>query len=317
MVSAQRWRSYVHVVGNSFLFKLFCEKFTMSTNFNLRNKVMLQPLVLFQIIDAYERRPKDANQIMGTLLGRKNGKGGLIEITNCFVVPHKEHSDGTGIDLDIPYAADVLELNMLTYPHERVLGWFATGKAVSRCATLLHDYYSRVCGEGQPLHLLVDATLRNQRLSTRLYCAVKIGVPGGTKGLMFSILPLEMASGNAEMVALRSMEKQSLQSANKLVGRILPELVQVVDATREVQQRLDLVLRYINDVLARKKKPDNVVGRALHEALTSVPLVDSEKFRQMFNANLRDMLMAITLSTMIKTQLQISEKLSSMNDRQI
>jgi len=42
--------------------------------------------------------------------------------------------------------------------------------------------------------------------------------------------------------------------------------------------------------------------------------VDSENFRLMFNANLRDMLMAITLSMMIKTQLQISEKLSSMHD---
>jgi len=110
------------------------------------------------------------------------------------------------------------------------------------------------------------------------------------------------------------MEKQSLHPATKQVGRILPELVQVVEGTKVMQQRLDLVLRYINDVLARKRKPDNLVGRALHDALSSVPVVDSENFRLMFNANLRDMLMAITLSMMIKTQLQISEKLSSMHD---
>jgi len=98
------------------------------------------------------------------------------------------------------------------------------------------------------------------------------------------------------------------------MSQLLPELVQVVEGTKVMQQRLDLVLRYINDVLARKRKPDNLVGRALHDALSSVPVVDSENFRLMFNANLRDMLMAITLSMMIKTQLQISEKLSSMHD---
>ncbi|XP_016989690.2 eukaryotic translation initiation factor 3 subunit F-2 [Drosophila rhopaloa] len=286
----------------------------MSSNFNLRSKVLMQPLVLFQIIDAYERRPKDANQVMGTLLGRNYGKEGFVEITNCFTVLHKEHPDSGRIDLDLSYATDILELNMLTYPQERVLGWFSTGKSVSRSAMQLHEYYSRECGKGQPLHLLVDATLKSQRLSTRLYCAVEMGVPGGTKGLMFSMVPLEMTSGNAETVALRLMEKHSMQPSTKQVGRILPELVQVVDATRDIQQRLDLVLRYINDVLARKRKPDNVVGRALHDALTSVPLVDSENFRLMFNGNLRDMLMSITLSMMIKTQLQISEKLSSMHD---
>nr|XP_016943055.1 eukaryotic translation initiation factor 3 subunit F-2 [Drosophila suzukii] len=286
----------------------------MTSNFNIRAKVLLHPLVLFQIIDAYDRRPKDAKQVMGTILGRNNAKNGHIEITNCFTVLHKEQPDIGRIDLDHAYATDILELNMLTCPQERVLGWFSTGKSVSRSATLLYEYYTRECGEGQPLHLLVDATLKTQRLLPRLYCAVEIGVPGGTKGLMFSMLPLEMTSGNSEMVALRLMEKQSLHPATKQVGRILPELVQVVEGTKVMQQRLDLVLRYINDVLARKRKPDNLVGRALHDALSSVPVVDSENFRLMFNANLRDMLMAITLSMMIKTQLQISEKLSSMHD---
>ncbi|XP_017092304.1 eukaryotic translation initiation factor 3 subunit F-2 [Drosophila bipectinata] len=288
----------------------------MLCNFNLQAKVVLQPLVLFQIIDSYDRRPKDATQIIGTLLGRSYGREGHrnyeITITNCFTVLHKEHPDSARIDLDLGYANDMLELNQLTYPQEKVLGWFSTGKSVSRSALLLHDYYSRECSDGQPLHLLVDATLKGQRLSTRLYCAVEMGVPGGTKGLMFSLLPLEMASDSPEMVALRLMQKQNLQPGPKQVGRILPELVQVVEATRELQLRLDLVLRYINDVLARKRRPDNVVGRALHDTLTSVPLVDADNFKLMFSASVRDMLMAITLSTMIKTELQISEKLFGM-----
>ncbi|KAH8280270.1 hypothetical protein KR018_001315 [Drosophila ironensis] len=285
--------------------------------FNIQAKIVLQPLVLFQVLNSYERRPKDATQIMGTLLGRTNGKGQNcteVIITNCFTVLHKEHADGGRLELDFDYANDMQELNQLTYPQERVLGWFSTGKAVSKSARLLHEYYTRECSDGQPLHLLVDATLKSQRMATRLYCAVEMGVPGGTKGLMFSLLPFEIATDSHEMVALRVMLKQAVLPTSKQVSRIVPELVQVAESTRDLQQRLDLVLRYINDVLTRRRRPDNSVGRALHDTLTSVPMVDADNFRVMFNANVRDMLMAITLSAMIKTQLQISEKLSGMND---
>ncbi|KAH8280016.1 hypothetical protein KR044_007525 [Drosophila immigrans] len=116
-----------------------------------------------------------------------------------------------------------------------------------------------------------------------------------------------------ESVALRTMQKYALHPT-KQVGRMLPELVQVVDSIRELAAKLDLVLRYVNDVLERKRRPNNDVGRALHEALTSVPMMDGESFRLMFNTNVRDMLLSITLSTMIKTQMELTEKLSCLPD---
>ncbi|XP_030375599.1 eukaryotic translation initiation factor 3 subunit F-2, partial [Scaptodrosophila lebanonensis] len=278
-------------------------------NYNLKSKVRLHPLVLFQIIDAYERRPQDANQVIGTLLGR-NDKCGRIEITNSFGLVHKEHAGECKVDMDVQYATDMYELNQLTYPQEKIIGWYSTGKLVSPSAVAIHDYYTRECDE--PVLLLVDTTLRGGRFNTRLYCAVEIGVPGGTKGIMFSLLPLEYSCTSKEWVALKFMQKHSQQPSK--YGRMLPELVHVVDASRELQHKLDFVLRYINDVLARKRRPDNVVGRALHDALTSVPLMDSENFKLMFNANVRDMLMSITMAMLSKNQLQISEKLSYMRD---
>ncbi|EDW74572.1 uncharacterized protein Dwil_GK21334 [Drosophila willistoni] len=285
----------------------------MQAEFKLRSKILLQPLVLLHIIDAYERRPKDCTQVIGTLLGRNNPESGHLEISNCFTLLHKDYPNSDRIDVDLQYANDMYELNQLTYPQEKIIGWYATGKEVSRSAVNLHEYYARECADGNPMHLLIDTSLRGQRMMMRLYTAVVMGVPNGTKGLMFSLLPVEMSSGNPESVALNLMKKNALQPT-KQVGRILPELVQVVDITRDLQTKLDLVLRYVNETLARKRTPNNTVGRALHDALTSVPLVDAESFRMMFNANVRDMLMSITLATMIKAQLKISESVIAMPD---
>lgn len=285
-------------------------------HYKLQSKVRLQPLVMFQITAAYERRSKTSKMSVGTLLGRRDKLNDIIEITNSFTVQHKEQlvGDVEQFKLDTQFASEMFELNQVTYPQEQVLGWYCTGKSLSHSAAALHAYYSRECLDGQPLHLLMDTTLRGGRLTTRLYCGVVTGVPGGTKGLLFTLLPLlELDPENHESVALRFMHTQAFHPI-KQMGRLLPELVHVVDATRELEMKLELVLRYVNDVLARKRRPDNNVGRALHDALTSVPLMDAETFRLMFNANVRNMLMSITLSTLIKTQMELSEKLSCLPD---
>ncbi|XP_017150563.1 eukaryotic translation initiation factor 3 subunit F-2 [Drosophila miranda] len=283
-------------------------------NFNLQAKVLLHPLVLFQIIDAYERRAKDVPEVVGTLLGTVAGKTGRIEITNCFSVVHRMHWDNNcHVDLDLKYDNDMLEMAQIAYPREKVVGWFSTGRAVSAAAVELHEYYARQCHSGQPLHLLMDTSLRGQRMSTRIFCPVATGVPGGTKGLFFSQLPMDIYFRPPDIVAMRHMGRQCAEPP-KEAGRLLPELVQVVDATKDIQQKLDQLLRYINDVLNRKRRPDNTVGRALLNVLTSVPMVEPERFRHMLNTNMREVLMSMTLSSMIKTELQLSERLSDMED---
>lgn len=98
---------------------------------NLTLKV--HPVVLFQIVDAFERRNARAYRVIGTLLGKfvlfyfiryhfyvrfphyyelhifeiplirrccpGSVEKGVVEATNCFCVPHKEHEDIVNISL--------------------------------------------------------------------------------------------------------------------------------------------------------------------------------------------------------------------------
>lgn len=88
------------------------------------------------------------------------------------------------------------------------------------------------------------------------------------------------------------------------------DLAQVSEASEELLELLGQVLTNVEDVLGNKQIPDNAVGRSLLDLVNSVPHMSTEQFAQMFNSNIKDLLMVVTLSQLIKTQLQLNEKLS-------
>lgn len=54
-------------------------------------RVNIHPLVLFSICDAYIRRSEKQERVIGTLLGVISD--GVVEVKNCYVVPHNESAD--------------------------------------------------------------------------------------------------------------------------------------------------------------------------------------------------------------------------------
>jgi len=54
-------------------------------------QVLVHPTALFTIVDSFERRNEDAKRVIGTLLGKATN--GVVEVTNCFTVPHVETQD--------------------------------------------------------------------------------------------------------------------------------------------------------------------------------------------------------------------------------
>lgn len=98
----------------------------------------------------------------------------------------------------------------------------------------------------------------------------------------------------------------------KTVGGVEPmmDLAQIAEASTKLLAMLEQVLVYVDDVLAGNQPPDNQVGRALLDMVNSVPKMSSDQFDEMFNSNVKDLLMAVALSQLIKTQLQLNEKLT-------
>lgn len=77
--------------------------------------VRVHPVVLFNIVHAFERRNLGQSRVIGTLLGNHD-KSGNVEITNSFVVIHREAKGEVAIDIEV--AKELFEL------YRKVRLWF-------------------------------------------------------------------------------------------------------------------------------------------------------------------------------------------------
>jgi len=263
--------------------------------------VKVHPVVLFQIVNAYERRNLDRTSILGTLLGTIDKN--CVEVSNCFVVPHSiSPVDGT-VSIEMHIADTMYKLNKQVHPSEVIVGWWATGFEVTSIAVPINEYYSRQCPN--PVHLLVDTTLRSGKMGIKGFVQVDIGVPEGSQGAMFSPVPVDLTQYPPEAVALKTLVK------TRMTGKVEPkaELPQITDATSEFEDAISLVMNYVEDVLADKVTPDNSIGRNLLKLVQAVPNMSQEDLDHMMSSNIKDLLMAMYLSQLTRVQTQLNEKL--------
>jgi len=263
----------------------------------------MHPVVLFSIVDSYERRNEDARRVIGTLLGsyEKNA----VEITNCFTVPHNECEDEVAIDIE--FAKNMFDLHRKVNPNELIVGWYSTGPDITEHSVLIHEYYSRECKN--PVHMTVDTTLKQAgHMSIRAYTSTQMGIPGKTTGTMFTPIPYEMTSHDPEAVGVdfiqmaKDRPKRMLSSVN--------DLQQLTSTCIRLQDMLGKVIEYVDNVIAGRVVADNAVGRMLMDLVNSVPKIKPEDFEEMLNSNMKDLLMVMYLSNLAKTQLMLSEKLA-------
>jgi translation initiation factor 3 subunit F len=270
---------------------------------NIRVKV--HPVVLFQIADSYERRSQENHRVIGTLVGSVDKQ--CVEVTNCFCIPHKEYEDR--VEADIVYAQDMFELNKKVAPQENLVGWFATGSEITSHSALIHDYYARETKD--PIHMTLDTTLVNGKMTMKAYVFVPVGVPGGTSGSMFTPVPVEITATEPEIAGLDLLHKTKYMKARAVEP--MPDLTKISEAANRMEVMLEALLKYVEGVLDGSVTPDNAVGRTLWDLVQSVPKMDTVEFEKMLNSNLRDLLMVIYLSQLTKTQLQLNEKLSMVS----
>ncbi|CAH2041804.1 unnamed protein product, partial [Iphiclides podalirius] len=271
--------------------------------------VKIHPVVLFQIVDAYERRNADSHRVIGTLLGTSDK--GVVEVTNCFCVPHKEHADQ--VEAELNYAMDVYELNRRVNSSENIVGWWATGNEVTNHSSVIHEYYARECRE--PVHVTLDTSLAGSRMGLRGYVCVPLGVPRGKQGCMFTPIDVSLTCYEPEVVGLQLCQKTMGPNGRPRQVQPALDLAQVADAAAQLSGLLDQVLQYVEEVLSGRASGHAAAGRALLELAQSLPSLGAHSFADAFASSVKDLLMVVTLAQLIKTQLQLNEKLTLLTSQ--
>jgi len=263
--------------------------------------IKVHPTVLFEIVNSYERRNLDRHSILGTLLGTIDKN--CIEVSNCFIVPHSISADDGTVSIEMHFADTMYKLNKQVRPQEVIVGWWTTGFDVNAIAVPINEYYARQCAN--PVHLLVDTTMRSGKMNIKGFIQIDIGVPEGSQGAMFSPVPVEIVQYPPEAVALKTLLK------TRTKGKVEPlaELPQVAESTSEMSEMLGIVLQYVEDVVADRIPPDNSIGRYLLKLVQAVPKMSRDELDTMLNSNIKDLLMSMYLAQLSRVQVQLNEKL--------
>ncbi|XP_054760036.2 eukaryotic translation initiation factor 3 subunit F-like [Lytechinus pictus] len=264
--------------------------------------VNIHPVVLFSIVDSFERRTDESARVIGTLLG--TSIQGVVEVTNCFCVPHNESEDEVAVDME--FAKNMFELHKKVNSWENIVGWYATGREITGHSVLIHDYYSRECQN--PIHVTVDTTMADLNMSVKTWVRQNMGVPDKSQGTVFIPIPKKIAFHQPEKVAMDAFIRET--DPNRKTIELTTDLQYVSKASGNLQEMLTRVLQYVDDILTGKTSADNQIGRFLMNLVSNVPKLQPEEFDQMLNNSMKDLLMVVYLSGLIETQLTLNEKLT-------
>lgn len=276
--------------------------------------VRVHPVVAFNIVDIYERRNSDANRVIGTLLGSVD-KLGNVEVTNSFVVKHREANNEVAVDIEV--AKELYELHKKVFTSETIVGWFATGGGeVNEYSVVIHEYYSRECQ--CPIHLTVDPG--EDGVIVKAYISTLFGIPGKNMGTMFT--PIDDVSISycfePELIGVRAcMYSAGLPSVanEKSNFPINNELDQILQMSMKCQDIIERIIKFIDEkILSGSSKvsiPSNTndIGRQLMAMIENIiPFGGNDD--DAFYSNLKDFFMVVYLSNLSKTQLLLNEKLT-------
>ncbi|KAI9003699.1 maintenance of mitochondrial structure and function-domain-containing protein [Gaertneriomyces semiglobifer] len=272
--------------------------------------VSVGPVVLFSVLDHFLRRPEQQTRVIGALLGVRSEDGSEVEIRNCFPLNHSETSDQQVV-VDTDYLNQMYSLHQRVNSKETIVGWYATGTEINPNSVWIHEFFANETTPFQPVHLLVDTTLSNDKMACRSFVSSQVGVPGTEHpGSMFVQIPCEVKYFDAERSGLDliSMAKGTPDKT----ATILSDMDSLERSILHVQNMVETVTDYVDRVLSKKEKANNAIGRFLMDIVSLVPRIDAPEFEKMFNKHLNDLLMVVYLANLTRTQLAIAERLHKM-----
>lgn len=305
---------------------------TSNSSFFLSNTptYRVHPVVIFSILDHYQRRNDGQTRVVGTLLGQHH-EGGVIEVKQAFPVPHEEEEESATVQID--YHHSMLALYKQVSPKDVVVGWYSTSgsnegaKAASAgtpeqlnyITSLMHEVYrGQMPSHGatsEPLHLNVDVSMKGgMKISGFTNAVTRSRVAGvAAQDLLahFQPVPIEMHSYEEEKIGVDALISGVPDDDARLdaPATFLTESENIEASVVKILESIEALESYIEKVAAGKVKQPNVeLALQIHNLLASMPTLDANTFSNTFATHIQDLLSIVYLANMTKNQLAIADK---------
>jgi len=259
----------------------------------------LHPSVLFNICDSFIRRNDQAVRVIGTLLGSVLADG-TIDIRNSYAVPHNESLEQVAVDIE--YHRSMFELHQRVNPKEVIVGWYSTSTSVGASDALIHDFYAREVTN--PVYLTVDTTFEDGEANIKVYVSTPLTLGDHQLAAQFHEIPLDMRMVEAERVGFDVLK-------NSIVDKLPDDLETMEASMLRLQNMVNSVFKYVEDVVGGRVPPDNTIGRYLADTVGSIPKIAPDAFDKLFNDSVQDLLLVLYLANLTRAQLSLASGLNS------
>lgn len=201
------------------------------------------------------------------------------------------------------------ELHHKAHPKEVIVGWYSTGSEITDHTVLIHhDFYANET-QLPIVHLTVETDLRKAGLGMKAYVSSAIGLePERPLAVQFLPISLELATFEAERVTVDALMR-GRSADNESISPLASDLANLETSISKLLEMLADTSAYVDKVLAGKAPANTKIGRFLADTVSALPKVDHGAFEKMFHDSLQDLLMAVYLANLTRTQLALAEKL--------
>jgi len=267
--------------------------------------VKLHPVVLFTILDHFVRRTEGQERVIGTLLG--SNVDGVVEIRNCFPVPHTE---GDQVAVDMDFHRNMYALHLKANPKETIVGWYATGSEITEHSVFIqNDFYWQEMGlsHASPIHVIVDTNLTGGTMDIKAFTSSNVAFAGAKLGAQFQPAKLELDYVEAERIGVDVLSRAKAEGST--ASNVLSDIGNLEVEVSKLSKIIDTIAEYVDKVVKGEITADNNVGRFLMSSLGMLQKLDVAAFEKMFNNSLQDLLMVTYLSNLTRAQLALAERL--------
>eukprot|EP01033_Poteriospumella_lacustris_P005601 gene5601-4003_t len=286
--------------------------------------------VVFNILNAFNRRNSESTRIIGTLLGEV--KENVVHVTESFVVPFIENVEEHMVQINADYHKSMYHYHRRNNKKEQVVGWFSTststGALVIDNCSLVHDFYTAECNHPHAVHVVVDTTLAaaDALMSVRSFVARDYVLDKESLSVAFHELKTSVVpASDAEATLVHQLLKGQLAGRKFASATVVAELSdikapateagakQVRKATEALIELISGLQQYVELVQEGKVEANREVGILINEAIAlygAQPLQPAQIAA--LQTRSQDLLMVAYLASSAQVQTTLAEKVNQI-----
>jgi translation initiation factor 3 subunit F len=211
------------------------------------------------------------------------------------------------------YQKAMLALHLRANPKEVLVGWYATSSELNTFSALIQNHYSSQ-GEGTFPYPAVHITVSSQPgqdVDVRTYISSAVGVSPERAADSAAFIPVPYAVNYTEPDHAGVEALALAKDSETRTATVMTEIENLERALEDTVGMLDRVAKYVENVIEEEEEPSTALGQFLLNTLALAPKVEPADIEKDFNNHVQDVLTVSYLANMIRTQMDLSNRLAT------